>query len=104
MTHFTAPFPVIGFAARSGTGKTTLLARLLPVLVEGFRQVAFPKIELHRAAAGKALLYPNDESIIAIASDESINSGLPCLDINQPEAITVFILDIIAANQTGTRT
>lgn len=168
MTHLNAPFPVIGFAAFSGTGKTTLLTRLLPllsarglrvgvikhshhdfeidkpgkdsyrlreagaqhmliaspqrtvwidensqprepeldellerltpgkldlVLVEGFRHVAFPKIELHRAATGKPLLYPDDSSIIAIASDVPLDTSLTCLDINRPEQIADYIIE-----------
>ena len=32
MSNLSTPFPVIGFAAYSGTGKTTLLTRLLPLL------------------------------------------------------------------------
>ncbi len=159
--------PVLGFAAYSGTGKTTLLVKLLPlmklqglriamvkhahhdfcidqpgkdsyelqragadqvliasdrrsalmteyheqpapslpdliarldlaqtdlVLVEGFRHTAFPKIELHRPALGKALIFPGDDSVIAVASDENIDTGrLPLLNINQPEEIAGFI-------------
>ncbi|MFO7603418.1 MAG: molybdopterin-guanine dinucleotide biosynthesis protein B, partial [Gammaproteobacteria bacterium] len=41
--------------------------RLDLILVEGFKHVAFDKIELHRRATGKALMYPQDHSIIAIA-------------------------------------
>jgi molybdopterin-guanine dinucleotide biosynthesis adapter protein len=166
--------PVLGFAAWSGTGKTTLLVKLLPmlkqhgirvamikhahhdfdidqpgkdsyelrkagadqvliassnrralitetpsgdepdlwelvasldldntdlVLVEGFRHVVFPKIELHRPTNQKELLYTCDESIIAVASDRSVDSvALPLLDINRPREIVVFILNWM--NQT----
>lgn len=62
------------------------------VLVEGFRHVPFPKIELHRAGLGHPLLFPEDASIIAVAADTGFNSGdLPLLDINDPEAIAAFI-------------
>jgi molybdopterin-guanine dinucleotide biosynthesis protein MobB len=167
------PVPLMGFAAYSGTGKTTLLKQLIPllrdaglrlgvikhahhqvevdqpgkdsyelrkagagrvllasskhwalmvderetrepvltelltrldcseldlVLVEGFRHLAFPKIELHRRILGKPLLYPADSSIIAIASDNG-NGGeteLPRLDLNNPPAIAEFILSYCA--------
>jgi molybdopterin-guanine dinucleotide biosynthesis protein B len=49
-----------------------LLARMCPVdlvLVEGFKRDRHPKIEVHRAANAKPLLYPGDRSIVAIASD-----------------------------------
>jgi molybdopterin-guanine dinucleotide biosynthesis protein B len=67
------------------------------ILVEGFRDEAIAKIELHRPSLGKPLLYPNDPHIIAIASDQLINTpaNLPCLDLNQPQAIADFILDYL---------
>ena len=62
------------------------------VLVEGFRHLAFPKIELHRPSTGKALIFPDDENVIAIASDENIETdGLPLLNLNHPEAIAKFV-------------
>lgn len=160
--------PVLGMAAWSGTGKTTLLERLLPllrerglrigmlkhahhdfdidqpgkdshrlrkagaqqmliaskqrwalmveapqtddasldamldkldrsaldlILVEGFRHEAYPKIELHRAALGKPLLFPQDTSIMAVASDTELDTELPRLDLNDPAMIANFIFD-----------
>lgn len=72
-------------------------AELDLILVEGFRQASFPKIELHRAQLNKPLLYPNDPSIIAVASDIQLNLPAPLhgLDINEPTHITRFILDFI---------
>lgn len=64
------------------------------ILIEGFRDEAFPKIELHRPALAKPLLYPTDTNIIAIASDQPLTTPvhLPCLDLNDPDAIAEFIL------------
>jgi molybdopterin-guanine dinucleotide biosynthesis protein B len=64
------------------------------ILVEGFKAEQFPKIELHRPSLNKPLLYPNDPTIIAIASDEALAapSHLTQLDINQPEMTAAFIL------------
>ena len=65
------------------------------MLVEGYKDIRFPKIELHRAALHKPYLYRNDDSVIAIACDaqppESIS--IPVLDINDIEAIARFIYD-----------
>ena len=160
--------PVLGFAAWSGTGKTTLLVRLLPklrgrglrvgmikhahhsfevdqpgkdsyelrkagaspmlvassrrwalmadleqerdpvlqemldrldqsqldvILVEGFKHEAFPKIELHRPAVGKGLLFPEDANVIAIATDAPLAQTAPLsvLDLNDVEAIADFV-------------
>ena len=170
---FSTTIPLLGFAAYSGTGKTTLLKQLIPllrdadlrlgvikhahhqvevdrpgkasyelrkagagrvllatsrhwalmvdeprerepelpqllerldcreldlVLVEGFRHLAFPKIELHRPALGKPLIFPEDPSVIALASDAAIDrqTDLPRLDLNDPSVIARFILEYCA--------
>lgn len=164
------PTPILGFAAYSGTGKTTLLEKLLPilneggvriavlkhahhqfdidqpgkdsyrlrhagaqqmliasaqrwalmtentlaaeprleellphldhkkldlVLVEGFKQESFSKIELHRPSTGKTTIYPTDSNIIAVATDEpdKLATQLPILDINNVVEIANFIRD-----------
>lgn len=168
------PLPVVGFCAFSGTGKTTLLKRLLPllklrglrigvvkhahhqfdvdqpgkdsyelrqagasqmlvasrkrlawvkelpeesaepglqetlqvldkheldlVLVEGFKQAVFPKIELHRTSLGKPLLYSTMPGIIAIATDTPLpdpDSHLVQLNLNRPAEIADFIIKTI---------
>ncbi len=63
------------------------------ILVEGFKHVAFPKLELHRRSLGHPLLFPDDADILAIASDAPLmhETTLPVLDLNQPEAIADFI-------------
>ncbi|HCE2389712.1 TPA: bifunctional molybdopterin-guanine dinucleotide biosynthesis adaptor protein MobB/molybdopterin molybdotransferase MoeA [Vibrio parahaemolyticus] len=169
MKH-TLNIPIIGFAAYSGTGKTTLLEALLPklteaglhigmlkhahhnfdvdkpgkdsyrlrkagasqmliasrnrfalmtetpeaeaefeylltrfdedkldvVLVEGCKNIAFPKIELHREEVGKPWLYPHDDNIIAIASDTAeLDSELPQMNINDLDAIAQFVLQYV---------
>ncbi|MGY6427757.1 bifunctional molybdopterin-guanine dinucleotide biosynthesis adaptor protein MobB/molybdopterin molybdotransferase MoeA [Vibrio parahaemolyticus] len=169
MKH-TLNIPILGFAAYSGTGKTTLLEALLPklteaglrigmlkhahhnfdvdkpgkdsyrlrkagasqmliasrnrfalmtetpeaeaefeylltrfdedkldvVLVEGCKNIAFPKIELHREEVGKPWLYPHDDYIIAIASDTAeLDSELPQMNINDLDAIAQFVLQYV---------
>ncbi|MDJ0778961.1 MAG: molybdopterin-guanine dinucleotide biosynthesis protein B [Gammaproteobacteria bacterium] len=63
------------------------------VLVEGYKDIRFPKIELRRAALGKPWLYPQDDSVIAIACDEGPAGDItiPLLDINDIEGIARFI-------------
>ena len=64
------------------------------VLVEGFRHLPFSKIELHRPSQGKPLIFPEDNSIIAIASDERVDAGeLSQLNINDPGQIVSFITE-----------
>ncbi|MEZ6964228.1 bifunctional molybdopterin-guanine dinucleotide biosynthesis adaptor protein MobB/molybdopterin molybdotransferase MoeA [Aeromonas sp. S9(2024)] len=70
------------------------------LLVEGFKHEHFPKIELHRAAIGKPLLFPDDRDIIAVASDQPTDTPLPRLDINDLDAIADFVCDYLAGCQT----
>ena len=169
MQPYNTTIPILGFVAFSGTGKTTLLKRLIPelkarglriamikhahhgfdvdkpgkdsyelrkagasqmliasslrwalmtereqpsepvlaelighideraadlILVEGFKHETLPKIELHRRETGKPLLHPEDENIIALATDspDMIKTHLPLLSINDPTAVANFIV------------
>lgn len=174
--------PVVGFAAFSGTGKTTLLEKLIPlladtginiglvkashhdvdpdkpgkdsyrlrkagtsqlllstpkrsvcyteftqkhernleqqlklldlgnldlVLVEGFRDAAIPKIELHRREYEKPFLFKRDKHIIALAWDGNpgidVPTSLPLLNINQPEDVARFLLETVMSQKTFSR-
>jgi molybdopterin-guanine dinucleotide biosynthesis adapter protein len=76
------------------------LARLSPcdlVIVEGYKRDPIQKIEVHRKAASEqTLLYPNDSYIIAIATDELLDTNLPQIDVNDAQAVALFILGIHA--------
>lgn len=74
-----------------------LLRRMSPVdllLVEGFKRDAQAKIEVHRAAAGKPWLYPEDPSIVAAATDaiEGVPAHLPHAHLDDIEAIAGMTL------------
>ena len=65
--------------------------RLDLVLVEGFKQEHFDKIELHREALAKPYMHDQDPDIIALATDHPVLTDLPLLDINNPAQIADFI-------------
>jgi molybdopterin-guanine dinucleotide biosynthesis protein B len=75
------------------------LAELVPhlspvdlVIVEGFKTETHAKLEVHREAVGKPLLYLNDPNIVAIASDQRPrNARLPFADLNDIEAIADLV-------------
>ena len=70
------------------------LARLSPcdlVLVEGFKREPIPKLEIHRQANAKPLLFTQDPHIIAIATDAPIETSLPRFDLSAIDAIVFFI-------------
>jgi molybdopterin-guanine dinucleotide biosynthesis protein MobB len=76
------------------------LSNLDLVLVEGFKHEAFPKIELHRPSIGRALIFPDDQSVIALATDGELSqpTTLPVLDLNDVNAVCEFILrDFLAS-------
>ncbi|KJG00553.1 bifunctional molybdopterin-guanine dinucleotide biosynthesis adaptor protein MobB/molybdopterin molybdotransferase MoeA [Photobacterium angustum] len=172
MSQINASLPLLGFAAFSGTGKTTLLEAMLPklverglrvavvkhahhnfdidqegkdsyrlrkagasqmlissryrhalvtetpeeevqlpyllnqldqteldlILVEGFKKLDFPKIELHRKEVGKPWLHPEDNNIIAIAANIPAESALPQMDINNLDQITDFVIDYVKSS------
>jgi molybdopterin-guanine dinucleotide biosynthesis protein MobB len=64
------------------------------ILVEGFKHEAYAKIELYRPSLGKEPIYPGDEHVVAVATDqpEALDTKLPILDINAPGAIANFLL------------
>ena len=74
-----------------------LVAKMSPVdlvLVEGFKRDAFPKLEIHRAANGKPLLYPEDPHIVAVACDTPLPGvKIPAADLNDIEAIADLLLE-----------
>ena len=67
------------------------------ILIEGLRHERFPKIEVYRPSMGKPLLYPENPSVIAIATDNVISGTIPIpiLDLNRPDRIATFILDTL---------
>jgi molybdopterin-guanine dinucleotide biosynthesis protein MobB len=68
------------------------------VLVEGFKQVSFPKIELYRSSTGKEPIYPQDPDVIAVATDGPLpqQTSLPLLDLNAPHALVDFLAEWLA--------
>lgn len=70
------------------------------ILVEGFKHESFPKIELHRPAVGKPLLFPDDPNVVAIATDAPLvgTMPLPVLDLNDAGAIAGFVLAFCGRN------
>ncbi|MFZ2853921.1 MAG: molybdopterin-guanine dinucleotide biosynthesis protein B [Rhodocyclaceae bacterium] len=65
------------------------------ILVEGFKQEAIPKLEVHRPANGKPPLWPDNPHVVAVASDARLAvppAHLSMLDLNDADAIVRFIL------------
>jgi molybdopterin-guanine dinucleotide biosynthesis protein B len=62
------------------------------VVVEGFKREPHRKIEVHRAANDKPLLYPDDPGIVGIATDIAIETRLPSVHLDDIEAAAALLL------------
>lgn len=65
------------------------------ILVEGYKHLPFPKIELHRQSVGKPYMYPGDSNIVAIACDAELPepTDITVLDINDIDGIAELICE-----------
>jgi molybdopterin-guanine dinucleotide biosynthesis protein B len=67
-----------------------LLVKMSPVdlvVVEGFKSEPHRKIEVHRTANGKAMLFPDDPAIVGIATDGAVETALPVVHLDDIPAI-----------------
>jgi molybdopterin-guanine dinucleotide biosynthesis protein B len=83
-----------------------VLAKLSPVdlvIVEGFKLHRHPKLEVYRAVIGKPLLHPDDDCIVAIATDAPLpQAQLPVLMLGDVESIaTMLQAEALAPDRIG---
>jgi molybdopterin-guanine dinucleotide biosynthesis adapter protein len=72
-----------------------LLAKMSPVdlvVIEGFKREPLRKIEVHRAANGKPLLFPDDPGVVGIATDVAVETTLPTAHLDDVEAVATMLL------------
>lgn len=67
------------------------LSRVDLVVVEGFKSQPHRKIEVHRIANGKALLFPGDPGIVGIATDTPVETALPTVHLDDIPAIAAMM-------------
>lgn len=63
------------------------------VLLEGYKTSPFPKIEVHRKATGEPLLRPPPPGLIAVATDEPMDTSVPQFGIHDPDSLRRFIIE-----------
>ena len=83
-----------------------ILTRLAPVdlvVVEGYKRHSHPKLEIYRAAVGKPLLHPDDNCIVAVASDAAVpGARVPVLDLADAEKIAdVLLVEAVPVDRIG---
>lgn len=63
------------------------------VLIEGFKQGGFPKLEVWRDGIGKNMIWPDSPGIAAIASDQHLSDlAVPTLNLADVPTIAAFVL------------
>ncbi|UCE32907.1 MAG: molybdopterin-guanine dinucleotide biosynthesis protein B [Burkholderiales bacterium] len=73
----------------------THFARCDLVIIEGYKHAPIAKMEVYRAVTGKPMLHVDDAHVVAIATDTPIATQLPVFDLNDFDAITAFIEDLV---------
>jgi molybdopterin-guanine dinucleotide biosynthesis protein B len=63
------------------------------VVVEGFKREPHRKIEVHRAANAKPLLFPDDPGIVGLAADGPVETRLPRVHLDDIPAAAALLLD-----------
>ena len=71
-----------------------LLRRMSPVdlvVIEGYKTDSHRKIEVHRAANGKPLLFPEDAAIAGIVTDTAVETVLPTAHLDDIPAVAAMM-------------
>jgi molybdopterin-guanine dinucleotide biosynthesis protein MobB len=63
------------------------------ILIEGLKNMNYPKIEIHRKEISKEILFKKDSNIIAFISDLLLDIKIPSFDINDISSIVNFIAE-----------
>jgi molybdopterin-guanine dinucleotide biosynthesis protein B len=69
------------------------------VIVEGYKSEPMPKVEVHRKASTAPLLHPDDRHVVAVATDERLDTRLPQIDLDDAEAVALFIIQHLGLNR-----
>ena len=63
------------------------------ILIEGLKNMNYPKIEVHRKDISNKILCRKDSNIIAIVSDLFLDYRIPSFGLNEIPSIADFIVD-----------
>jgi len=67
------------------------MSRVDLVIIEGFKSEPHRKIEVHRLANGKPVLFPDDPGIVGIATDTTLETALPTAHLDDIPAIAAMM-------------
>lgn len=67
------------------------LSRVDLVIVEGYKSEPHRKVEVHRAANGKPLLFPDDPGIAGLVSDVAVATDLPTAHLDDIASVAAMM-------------
>ena len=67
------------------------LSRVDLVIVEGYKSEPHRKVEVHRAANGKPLLFPDDPGIAGLVSDVAVETDLPTAHLDDIASVAAMM-------------
>ena len=65
------------------------------VLIEGFKTNDHLKIETYRRVTGQPLIAPSDKNIIAVATNDEVDTVVPILNLDDTKTIADFVLKTV---------
>ena len=65
------------------------------VLIEGFKTNDHLKIETYRSVTGQKLIAPSDKNIIAVATNDKVDTVVPTLNLDDTKTIADFVLKTV---------
>ena len=65
------------------------------VLIEGFKTNDHLKIETYRSVTGQKLIAPSDKNIIAVATNDEVDTVVPILNLDDTKTIADFVLKTV---------
>ncbi len=69
------------------------------IVVEGYKRQNKPKIEVHRKIRNKPLLSSTENGLVAVATDEPLDVGVPCFHVDDARGLAGFIVDYFHLNK-----
>jgi molybdopterin-guanine dinucleotide biosynthesis adapter protein len=82
------------------------MSRVDLVVIEGYKTDSHRKIEVHRGANGKPLLFPEDAAIVGIVTDIAVETALPTAHLDDIPAVAsmmqrlaIAIEDVLAGGR-----
>ena len=90
------------FGADPEPSLDSLLARLAPVdvvIAQGFKTAAIPTVEVCVPSSGRTMRWPGNKNIVALVSDEPVNTPLPRFRVDDLSALVDHLAKAIGLMQ-----